>query len=125
MQIAAIEDPDQSVSFACDMSAMSPAERQQHIATIREVFGAVQEIRELPNGYSFRLTDKEGVLMQAAAFVSKERLCCPFFGFSIEIGPKGEAVWLRLTGGEGIKPFIREEFGRALADALAQEAKFV
>jgi len=34
-------------------------------------------------------------------------------------------VWLRLIGREGVKPFIREEFGRALADALAREAKFV
>ena len=124
MQIAT-ENPDQSVPFACDMSALSPAERQRHIATIQEVFGAVQEIRELPNGYSFQLADEEGVLMQAAAFVSRERLCCPFSGFGIEIEPKGGAVWLRLTGRERVKPFIRAEFGKALADALAQEAKFV
>ena len=39
-------------TFACDMSAMAPAERQAHLATIDELFGAVQEIRELNNGYS-------------------------------------------------------------------------
>jgi hypothetical protein len=110
MQIAA-ENPDRSIPFACDMSALSPAERRRHIATTKEVFGTVQEIRELPNGYSFRLPDEDGVFMQAAAFVSRERLCCPFFGFGIELEPNGRAVWLRLTGREGVKPFIREEFG--------------
>lgn len=39
--------------FACNMNAFAPAERKAHIAAIEEVFGAVQEIRELPDGYSF------------------------------------------------------------------------
>ena len=100
MQVAT-ENPDEGVLFVCDMSAMTPIERQQHIATTREVFGAVQEIRELPNGYSFRLADEEGIFMQAAAFLSKERLCCPFFGFGIEIEPKGGGGVVRADRSRG------------------------
>lgn len=111
---------DHMSSFACDMSAITPAERQQHIATIRTVFGAVDEIRELADGYAFRLAIKKQLFMQVAAFVSKERLCCPFFGFQIEIEPEGELMWLSLTGREGVKPFILEEIGEALLDEIAQ-----
>jgi hypothetical protein len=37
------------------MNAIAPADRQQHMAITREVFGAVQSMRELPNGYAFGL----------------------------------------------------------------------
>jgi hypothetical protein len=44
------EDP-KLTPFACDMSAIAPSERGQHLAAIVEVFGAVREIRELPDGF--------------------------------------------------------------------------
>jgi hypothetical protein len=81
----------------------------QHIAAIEAVFGAVQEIRELPDGYSFRLANETALLLKVADFLAKERLCCPFFGFALRIEPEGGAVWLSLTGREGIKPFIQAE----------------
>lgn len=119
------ERTDATTPFACDMSALSPTERQQHVATIDDVFGAVREIRERADGYSFRLANEEDVLMRVAAFVAKERRCCPFFGFGIEIEPDGGALWLRLTGAEGVKPFIKMEIGEALTDAVAREANFL
>ena len=100
--------------FACDMSAIPPEERGGHIAAIQAVFGAVEEVRELPDGYSFRLANETGLLLKVADFLAKERLCCPFFGFELRIEPEGGAVWLSLTGREGIKPFIQAEIGQAL-----------
>lgn len=113
-----------TASFACDMSALAPGERQQHIATIKAVFGAVREIRERSDGYAFRLASEEPILLQVAAFVAKEQRCCPFFGFSIEVEPGGRALWLSLTGRQGIKPFIRAEIGAALPEAIARAAGF-
>lgn len=98
--------------FACDMSAIPPEERAQHMAAIEAVFGAVQEVRELPDGYSFRLDS--ALLLQVADFIAKERLCCPFFGFTVHLEPEGGAMWLSLTGREGVKPFILAEIGHAL-----------
>ncbi len=100
--------------FACNMSAIPPEERGQHVAAIEAVFGAAQEIRELPDGYSFRLANETALLLKVADFLAKERLCCPFFGFGLRIEPDGGAVWLSLTGREGIKPFIQEEIGGVL-----------
>lgn len=106
-------------AFACNMNAIPPEERGRHIAAIEAVFGAVQEVRELPDGYSFRLANESALLLQVAEFIAKERLCCPFFGFTLQLEPEGGAMWLSLTGREGIKPFIQAEIGHALGEAAA------
>jgi hypothetical protein len=98
------------------MNAIAPEERGQHIAAIEAVFGAAQEIRELPDGYSFRLPNETPMLLRVADFIAKERLCCPFFGFAVQLEPEGGALWLSLTGREGVKPFILAEIGHALGD---------
>jgi hypothetical protein len=106
------------------MSAIPPAERGEHLAAIEEVFGAVREIRELPDGYSFRLENETVWLRKAVDFIVKERLCCPFFGFTLRVEPERGALWLSLTGREGVKPFIRAEIGHALAPEAARAAGF-
>ena len=106
--------------FACVMQAIEPGRRRQHIATTRLLFSAVKSIRELPDGYAFHLPDESDTLLKAAEFIALERLCCPFFGFALEVEPEGGPVWLRLTGREGVKPFIRAEIGGSLSEAAAR-----
>ena len=110
--------------FRCDMSAIEPAQREQHIATAVAVFRAVEAIHELPNGYAFRLPNEATVLRQTAEFIVREKVCCPFFGFTVEVEPEGGPLWLRLTGAEGIKPFIQAEIGAALPETVARAARF-
>ena len=107
------------------MSAFAPSERKQHLAAIEEVFGAVQEIRELHEGYAFRLPGEDAWLAKAANFMAKERLCCPFFGFALQLEPEGGALWLSLTGREGVKPFIMAEIGHALNSEVARATKVI
>lgn len=97
--------------FACDMTAIRTDQRNAHLATIERLFRSVQSIRELANGYSFRLVNDLDTLLTAAQFISLERLCCPFFDFGLDIEREGGEVWLRLTGREGAKPFIMAEIG--------------
>ena len=97
------------------MSAISAAQRDAHLATINKLFRAVESLAELPNGYSFRLPNESDVLLTAAQFIGLERLCCPFFSFSLEIEREGGSVWLSLTGREGVKPFIMAEIGDHLS----------
>ena len=104
--------------LACDMSAIESSRREQHVATGREVLGAVTEILELPDGYAFRLPSEAHTLLKAAEFISLEKLCCPFLGFVLEVEPEGGSVWLRLTGREGVKAFIREEVSGLLGGAI-------
>src|SRR5687767_2738657 len=106
-----MSDAEKFSPFACDMTAIEASKRGQHMATIDELFRGTVEIREQPDGYAFRLPNEPEVLLKAAEFVALERLCCPFFGFNLEIEPEGGPLWLRLTGREGVKPFIRAEIG--------------
>lgn len=107
--------------LACDMSAIEPGLREQHIATGKQVFSAGTEVRELSDGYAFRLPAETDVLLKAAEFICLERLCCPFLGFALEVVPEGGPAWLRLTGREGVKGFIREEVSGLLGGAIDWE----
>ena len=50
--------------FACDMNTIEPDRRGEHMATIDELFRAVGDIRELPNGYAFKLPNELDVLLR-------------------------------------------------------------
>lgn len=104
--------------IACDMSAIDPVLRAGHVATGSQLFRAAEEIRELPDGYAFRLPADADTILKTAAFISLERLCCPFLGFALEVEPEGGPVWVRLTGREGVKAFIREEVSGLLGGAI-------
>src|SRR5881628_3662136 len=69
--------------FACDMSAMTKQERAAHQKLSRRVLAAVEESRELSNGYAFRLP--AGTVVDVATWASLERKCCPFLAFEIEL----------------------------------------
>lgn len=91
------------------MTAIPVEQRPRHLEKSRELFSQIEETSELPNGYEFRFADEPNVLTRLADFVSLEKLCCPFLGFEIEVEAENGPVWLRLTGRDGVKEFIREE----------------
>ena len=104
--------------IACDTTAIPPEQTPAHLATSRELFSQIEEFRELSNGYEFRFANEASLLMKLAEFISLEKLCCPFLSFVIEVEPEGGPVWLRLTGREGVKAFIREEISGLLGSAI-------
>jgi hypothetical protein len=102
------------IPIACDLSALTPEQRLRHSVLAAALFGSTQETQELPNGYRLRLDTDGATWQKAAEFVDYERLCCPFFHFTLEVEPGGGNVWLQLTGREGVKEFLTHE----LADIL-------
>jgi hypothetical protein len=95
--------------LACDMTAIPAEQRPIHLAASRELFSRIRETTELPDGYQFRFTNEASIISGLAEFVTLEKLCCPFLSFAIEVEAENGPVWLRLTGREGVKEFIREE----------------
>ena len=91
------------------MTAIPAEQRTSHLAKSRGLFSEIEETRELSSGYEFRFADEPNVLQRLVDFVSLEKLCCPFLRFELEVEPEHGPVWLRLTGREGVKEFIREE----------------
>jgi hypothetical protein len=88
-----------------------------HISPSRDLFSSLRQIRELSNGYEFRL-DGSNVILKAAEFISLEKLCCPFLNFTLEVEAENGSVWLGLTGRKGVKAFVREEISGLLDTAI-------
>ena len=95
--------------LACDMTALPVEQRPVHLTASRELFSQIQETRDLSDGYQFRFDNDSDVIRRLAEFVALEKLCCPFLSFAIQVEAENGPVWLRLTGREGVKEFIREE----------------
>jgi hypothetical protein len=106
-------DDRKRLVIACDLSALDSAKRARRAALARELHGLRIGIDELPDGYAFRYAADNSTLIKIAEFVSMERLCCPFFEFTIEVASGGESMRLRLAGGEQVKLFLESELGIA------------
>lgn len=93
--------------LACDLTAIPAPVREEHIVTAPQLFSTAQEVLDLPNGYSFRFLNEPGKFMTIAKYIDNERLCCPFFNFSLDVPPNQGALWVTLTGGEGAKELLK------------------
>lgn len=81
--------------IACNLGAIDPAQRQQHVDRAEQIFTAVLETKELADGYAFRLPLETSMLREVTEWMVNERLCCPFFTFRLIVG---DEFWLELTG---------------------------
>jgi hypothetical protein len=73
----------------------------------------VQEIEELSDGWAWRLPSTSDLLLLVAEDLNMERLCCPFVHYTLEIPPNRGDFQLKMTGGEGVKEFLRMSFESA------------
>jgi len=97
--------------IACNMAALSDEQRKRILVLLKQIRAAGQEMRELPDGYALRLPAESAMIRDVAEYITLERLCCPFFRFEMEVEQEGGAMWVRLTGREGVKEFTKLELG--------------
>lgn len=95
--------------LACNSAAIPQEVRPLHHANTRRLFTSVQEVQELETGYALRLADEPDLLQTVVAFLRYERLCCPFFHFTLDMEPDQGPVWLHITGAIDVKEFLRSE----------------
>ena len=93
------------------MTSLMPEQRTRTFELLDRLKAEKQEVAEIGNGYSFRYGTESGMLRDIAEFITYERVCCPFFDFELRVEREGGDTWFTLTGREGVKAFIREEFG--------------
>ena len=96
--------------FYCNSKALTKEERARY-NQLREKLMPAKETVESENGYEFRYKTEDVSLAELAEWVSFESKCCPFFDFHMDLEREGKLLCLRLTGTEGIKAFIKLEFG--------------
>lgn len=110
-QVKAADHNEQPTIFACNMTAIDPTQRQEHIENTTQLLEMVKTTQERPDGYALEFDLDTTTLLRATQFISLERLCCPFFGFRLELKPEATTFWLGLSGPQGVKPFIEAELG--------------
>ena len=104
-------DMNSQTGFYCNSKALSADERARHEAMTKKLLAKRQETIETEKGYEFQYSPAEVTVAEVAEWVVAESKCCPFFDFHIDLEKEGTLVCLRLTGTEGVKQFIRAEFG--------------
>lgn len=97
--------------LACNLTGLTATERTESHALLERLGAAIVATDELSDGFAFRLEETRLPLAALSRWVDLERRCCPFFHFDIDVSANG-GTWLRLTGGAGVKDFIRTAIGR-------------
>ena len=110
-EAAAQQDARTPSGLTCNINGIPPQERARYGQLVEALRHAIQKRRELPDGYAFQMDTRQIRTDKLAEWIELERKCCPFFGFEIRWTPQNEAVWLNLSGPEGVKEFILQEFG--------------
>lgn len=70
----------------------------------------MKHVREIAGGFEFEFPSNEDTSPLLEEWAAGERQCCPFFQIEIYPDPQSASRWLRLTGRQGVKEFIRAEF---------------
>src|SRR6266446_1404038 len=97
--------------FYCNIKALTPEERARHKQLSEKLNAQRKEIVETEKGYEFQYSPADISLAELAEWMGAESKCCPFFDFHLDLEHEGKLLCLRLEGEEGIKAFIRAEFG--------------
>jgi hypothetical protein len=102
-----IQDQRES-AFACDTSALTPEQRKRHFDELGPALRALRKgVRELSDGYEFQFPSDQKTYEMLTEWAHQESLCCPFFDINVRLEREGGPLWLRLTGREGTKDFIK------------------
>jgi hypothetical protein len=94
----------------CNIKALTPTVRAHHKQLTDKLTAMRKEVVEMEKGYEFQYSPSDVSLAELSQWVAMESKCCPFFDFHIDLEREGNLLCLRLTGEEGIKPFILAEF---------------
>ena len=92
-------------SLECGLDRLDGTEQGRYGALRAAMRLAVEETRDLPDGYAIRLRPDVTIFREVAEWISLERRCCPFLCLTLQWSDRN-AVWLTLAGGPGVKEFL-------------------
>jgi len=97
--------------LVCNINALDAKQRRRINELVNMLKAKIQEVKELSDGYALRLPADSELIGQAAEYTNLERLCCPFFEFSLKADRERGPVWIALRGRPGVKELAKIEFG--------------
>ena len=97
--------------LACDLTAIPPDERANHVAAARRLFKAAERIDPVAHAgeEGWRVRFDAGAFDDVARWITWERLCCPSLRNASEVVPRGGAITLATTGPTGTIAFLEQE----------------
>lgn len=101
--------------ITCNMAVFTPSQREGHIELARHLFGRVEGVVSVQNGFTFTFSNETDMLIRMGEFIANERMCCPFLKFHLEVNGEAQPFALTLSGPEGTQEFIKEEFQEAFS----------
>jgi hypothetical protein len=108
--ICSAADGGTSPPLACNMRAISAADRPRYNDLMKRLRSAVRNRSELTDGYVYKLDSKPMALAEVAEWITMERLCCPFLTFQLDVKGLDGTAQLTLRGPVGTKAILQEEF---------------
>lgn len=96
----------QPLPIVCSLDEVERAARQED--DVSTLLAAVQNVRELPDGYELTLPGDPDTVRNLTGFIIAERECCRFFTFETAFAADRGEVTFRLRGPEGTKQFLSE-----------------
>jgi hypothetical protein len=97
------------VEVTCKLTTPELQERKRTV--IAELKNKVLERVETETGVRYRFEGSDALIDLLTRFIKTERLCCPFFTFTLIVAQEESFIWLALSGPEGAKEFIYTEIG--------------
>ena len=98
----------QESPFACDRLALTSEARKRHFDELGPALRSLRKaVRELPDGYEFQFPSDPKTIAMVAEWAVGEHLCCPFFDIQLRMEAERGPFWLRISGREGTKDFIK------------------
>jgi hypothetical protein len=96
--------------FYCNLRGLTSQQRKRKAELDQALRLSRTAARELPDGVEFQFPAAASSIQMVAEWAAMARACCPFFDIELRLEREGGPFWLRLTGRDGVKKFIREEF---------------
>ena len=109
MTLATARGSRGATPLACDIKAISDAQRPRYRDLVKRLRTAMNERSDLPDGYAYSLDTEKISLPEVAEWITMERLCCPFLTFQLNVNGNGDSQ-LAMRGPEGVEAILLEEF---------------
>jgi hypothetical protein len=110
-------DMSAATPIACDLTALTPQQRDRLSELSRRVLSRVDHVHELDDGYALQIADaSDDLVVELAEFVALDRHCCAYMRHAVvcEAGPG--ATRLVLTGPPGARDAIAADVGRLVPE---------
>jgi hypothetical protein len=100
---------NKEIPVACSHTVFTKEQRVEYKNIWEELETRKISITELEQGYQYQFQGDSETLRLVNEWVSMERKCCPFLTFTVIASNEEEPVFLKLTGSEEVKAFLRTD----------------